>query len=75
VEANFHYLGAGGEALDSFPHTLSGPIGFQGQAPLALVDGERINNVTAFFMPEGTTQVRVEVLEVLFGDHSTWPVD
>ncbi len=75
VQASFHYLDQAGAEIDAFPHSLSGPIGYYGQADLVSPGDEKLNNLTAFFVPEGTVDVRVEVQQVVFADGSVWPED
>ena len=54
AQATFVYLDSAGQELESFPHTLTGTYGFDGQEPLAASGAKVVQETVAFFMPEGT---------------------
>lgn len=68
----FEYLDAAGKQLEDFPHTLSGPMSFEGEQPLAAA-GATVEHVgTAFFVPEATRSVRLVLETVEFLDSTRW---
>ncbi len=75
AQASFLYLDAAGELLNEFPHGLSPEPSFDEES-LLLAPGETASQtVTAFFLPEGTTAVRVRIDEVTFEDGTRWKAD
>jgi hypothetical protein len=72
AQATFVYLDKAGKELESFPHTLSGDFGFDGQEPLAAAGAEATLETVAFFMPEGTAKIQVRIDAVTFLDASEW---
>lgn len=75
ISATFYYLDASGAEMKDFPHTLQGEFGFDGHAPAVKKGSKSKLEVTAFFMPEGTKSIRIEVTEIEFSDATTWKKD
>lgn len=72
IAATFVYLDAEGNAIKDFPHTIQGEFGFDGHAPAVKKGSRSQPEVTAFFMPEETKSIRVEISEVEFSDATEW---
>ena len=72
VQANFVYMDAGGNVLEEFPHTLTGAYDMDGQKPVAKKGELATVETHAFFMPDGTRRIRVDVTDVEFVDLSEW---
>ena len=72
IEARFVYLDEGGAVLKEFPHTLEGTHTDTGQEPFIGADTAADQTVTAFFMPEQTTDIRFDIEQILFMDTMTW---
>lgn len=72
----FVYLDADERVLGDFPHALSGSHAFDGPEPLVAEAGRTSGAYAAFFLPEGTRSLRVEVERIEFQDASVWvPAD
>jgi len=73
LSAEFHYFNDRGVELGTFPHAWASEGA--GAAPVALVvRGMTIEETCpAFFLPEDTHEVRIEITEVEFSDASHWP--
>lgn len=75
MQATFLYLDQGGQQTEEFPHSLSGEFTHEGHAPLVLAGSTAEQKTTAFFMPAGTSAVRVRVDKVTFNDGTTWELE
>jgi hypothetical protein len=77
IDMKLVYLDANGKALKYFPSGYSGttqfgPEGQQIQEPAVKKKATKQIEVTAFFMPEETKTVEVELRRVRFVDAETW---
>ena len=70
----FEYLDRGGNALEDFPHGLTGEFDFEAGVYLPLAAaGETVELGThAAFAPRETDSIRFEVRSLEFTDGSTW---
>ena len=73
VQANFQYKNQNGELLEEFPHSLTGEFGMDGWQPLVAAHSGATQESTAFFMPEATHSITVNVTAVVFTDATQWP--
>ena len=72
VRTVFVYLDERGTELESSPNTLTGTYTQDGQEPVAKFGATVEVETTAFFMPDETTTVRIDLQEVKFIDGTTW---
>jgi hypothetical protein len=72
AQVSFLYLDASGNELGSFPHTLTGEFDFEGTQPLLEVDQEAEQTTVAFFLAEGTRDLRTRIESVEFADGTSW---
>jgi len=72
INARFVYLDDQGAVLKEFPHTLEGVYTDTGREPFMDPDTASDQKVTAFFMPEKTTDIRFEIEQIAFMDTTQW---
>lgn len=72
IDARFVYLDDQGAVLKEFPHTLEGAYTDTGREPYIGADTAADRTVTAFFMPEKTTDINFEVEQITFMDTTQW---
>lgn len=72
IDARFVYLDDQGAVLKEFPHTLEGVYTDTGREPFIGADMAADQAVTAFFMPEKTTDIRFEIEQITFMDTTQW---
>ncbi len=75
AEVTFVYLDASGRELETSSQTLSGDSTFEGPEPLILAGARGSHDATAFFAPEETSAVQVQLERVVFLDATTWERD
>ena len=72
IFVNLVYLDVNGNEIDDFPSTISGDFSFEGQEPAVTKNAANEIETTAFQMPEGTVDIRIEVNSADFIDGTTW---